>query len=150
MNSLNKKIKNATLSEYEGVALKSQTEKLIWKTLNEQGIKAVYETEKIVLIDGFKPTKYFYTRVKNKLTKRWELKTDFKKVINITYTPDFIFYLNDYKVYLEVKGFENDVFPLKKKLFRRWMETQDYPIIYAEIHTKKELLKLIEEINGRT
>ena len=146
MNSLNKKIKNATLSEYEGVALKSQTEKLIWKTLNEQGIKAVYETEKIVLIDGFKPTKYFYTRVKNKLTKRWELKTDFKKVINITYTPDFIFYLNGYKVYLEVKGFENDVFPVKKKLFRKSLEETHPEALFFEIYTKKQLLQAIEII----
>lgn len=155
INKENKKIKNATPSNFAGVALKSQTEKLIWKTLKELNIEALYEPEKIVLIEGFKPTKLFYTKkriktlVNNKIKKHWELRDNNDKIINITYTPDFVFKLNGYKVYLEVKGFENDTYPIKKKLFRRWMETQDYPIVYAEIYTKKELLKLIEKINAK-
>ena len=56
----------------------------------------------------------------------------------------------NYTVFVEVKGRENDVYYLKKKLFRRFLEqtyengdTAVLPI-YAEIKSKKELLELLE------
>lgn len=144
----NKKIKNATLSEYDGIALKSLLERLVYKTLVENGIKPEYEKEKIVLIEGFKPTKPFFTRARDRKTKKWKSLWDYKKLISITYTPDFTFTYKGIKVYIEAKGFENDVFPVKKKLFRLWLEKQENPVIYAEIFTKKQLLELIDYLKN--
>lgn len=65
------------------------------------------------------------------------------KIREITYTPDITFMIEDLKVIIEVKGFENDVFPLKRKLFRKYLETVDYPVIYAEIFTIKQLREFL-------
>lgn len=92
---------------------------------------------------GFKPTVPFYNRSKSK-----EFKLDINKVRDITYTPDFTIYLNDTLYIIEAKGIENDTFPIKKKLFRLYLESLDIPCIFFEVHTKKELLEVIKIIKN--
>jgi hypothetical protein len=43
---------------------------------------------------------------------------------------------------------ENDVFPIKKKLFRAWLEEHYPKSIYFEIYTKRQLLQAIDIINN--
>ena len=64
----------------------------------------------------------------------------------ITYTPDFTFEYNGILVIMEIKGFENDVFPVKRNLFRKLLETYDTPCMFFEIRTKRELLEAINII----
>lgn len=137
----NKKIKNAQPLEYEGILFKSKLEKMTFITLKEAGFPVKYEPQKIVVFDGFKPTVPFYD--KNKATRMLALQT--KKLVSITYTPDFMFEYNNHLVIIEAKGFTNDTFPIKKKLFRAWLE--EHPeSIYFEIYSKKQLLQAIEII----
>ena len=71
-------------------------------------------------------------------------------IISIKYTPDIHFMWENYMVFIEVKGRENDVYYLKKKLFRKFLENNydegnaDVLPIYAEIKSKRELLELLE------
>ena len=65
---------------------------------------------------------------------------DAKPLQPITYTPDFTFEYNGILIIIEAKGFENDVYPVKKNLFRRNLETLKTPVMFFEIRTKKELL----------
>ena len=72
------------------------------------------------------------------------------KIVGIRYTPDFYFKYGNLDVYIEAKGIENDVFYLKKKLFRKYLDdifirTKQHSI-YFEIYTKKQLLQAIEII----
>lgn len=137
----NKKIKNAQPLEYEGILFKSKLEKMTFITLKEAGFPVKYEPQKIVVFEGFKPTVPFYDR--NKATRMLALQT--KKLVSITYTPDFMFEYNNHIVIIEAKGFTNDTFPIKKKLFRAWLE--EHPeSIYFEIYSKKQLLQAIEII----
>ena len=137
----NKKIKNAQPLEYEGILFKSKLEKMTFITLKEAGFPVKYEPQKIVVFEGFKPTVPFYD--KNKATRMLALQT--KKLVSITYTPDFMFEYNNHLVIIEAKGFTNDTFPIKKKLFRAWLE--EHPeSIYFEIYSKKQLLQAIEII----
>jgi hypothetical protein len=74
------------------------------------------------------------------------LKLNSTKLIDTTYTPDFTFEYHGALIIIEAKGFENDVFPLKKKMFRGVLEHLNQNAIFFEIYTKKQLLQAIEII----
>lgn len=138
----NKKIKNASPLEYDDISFKSKLEKMIYQTLKEQGFPVKYEPYRFIIWDGFRPTVPFYN--KDKATRM--LKLENKKIISITYTPDFVFEHNGFLVIIEAKGMENDRFYLKKKIFRKWLEDNHPKSIYFEIYTKKQLLQAIDII----
>lgn len=145
----NKKIKNATPLTYNGINFKSKLEVTCYKELVAQGFNPLYEKRVFTLWTGFKPTIPFYNRKKK--TKQLEL--DKAKLRDITYTPDITFMMGDTLIIIELKGQENDVFPVKKKLFRGILEDMGNTM-YFEIRSKKELLKAIDIIktqcNGNT
>lgn len=140
----NKKIKNATPLTYNGIAFKSKLEVTCYKTLREYGFKPLYEGKKFVLWEGFKPTVAFY----NRSPKKKELVLDNRKIKDITYCPDFTFKAGSTLIIIECKGLENDVFPVKKKLFRSLLE-EIKDTMYFEIRTKKELITAIHIIKAQ-
>ena len=147
--SNNKKIKNATSTEYNGIEFKSKTEVLIYKTLCENGFNPAYELVKFTLVEGFYPTIPFFTRKKKHGIFNFIL--DKSKVRSITYTPDFVFNYKDYLIIVEVKGFVNDVYPYKRALFRKYLEdhfVEDDKVkaIFFEVYTKKEALEMIDTL----
>jgi len=160
----NKKIRNATSAKVKGITFKSQTEKVIYRTLVDKGITPEYEKHTFLLWEGFKPITPFYDQETNKqlesrmlaegITKKIPKilipKTD--KVIGIRYTPDFYFRKNDIDVWIEVKGIENDVFYIKKKLFRKFLddkfEKDGVRSMFFEVYTKRQLLQALEIINN--
>lgn len=140
----NKKIVGATPDiAFDGTPMRSKLETNIYKWLYELGIKPKYESETFTYWNGPKPTVPFYD-----LSKTRHCYRNMKKLVNMKYTPDFIFYHGNIKVIVEAKGRENDQFPIRKKLFRAYLETLDYPVIYAEIYTKKQLKEFIETLNN--
>lgn len=143
--SANKKVVNTKQEKVGEIQFKSRLEAMMYKILIESGFKPLYEPKKFVIMEGFSPTVLFYDRNKSK-----QLINNSKKVMDITYTPDFIFQYNNINYIVEAKGFENDVFPVKKKLFRKWLEEhqEDYPSIYCEVYTKKQLLEIIKKIKN--
>lgn len=136
----NKKIKNATEVSSSGIQFKSQLESMIYKVLKENNIDPKYESKTFEFIPKLRPTVPFYNRVSGVFG------LDMKPIRPITYTPDFIFDYNGILVIIEAKGFENDVFYVKKNLFRRYLETLDGYYMYFEIRTKKELLEALKII----
>ena len=88
-------------------------ELLVYKTLVDKGYHPAYEPFTFDIIPGFKPTIQFYV----------DGKIQTSKVRAITYTPDFMFNHNNFLVFVEVKGWENDTYSLKKKLFRKYLES---------------------------
>lgn len=136
----NKKIKNACAKSFNNIVFKSQLEVVIYKELFRAGFNPKYEERKFVIWEGIKPTKPFYNRdIQTKM-----LKLDMGKMRDITYTPDFTFEYKNHLIIIEAKGFENDTFPIKKKLFRGLLEKMETSVIYLEIYTKKQLLQAIE------
>ena len=136
----NKKIIGATAKEYDGIKFKSQLEVAIYKVLLQEGFKPKYEEEKYIIWKGFIPKVPFYN--KDKATRL--LKIESGKLRDITYTPDFTFEYKNHLIIIEAKGFENDTFPIKKKLFRGLLEKMETSVIYLEVYTKKQLLQAIE------
>ena len=160
MTKKNQKIRNATECKSGNLTFKSQLEKSVYNTLIEQGFNPMYEFITYELWNGFIPITPFYDkesdaqqtkRINNGGTTKSKiltLKTD--KIVGIRYTPDFYFKYGNLDVYIEAKGIENDVFYLKKKLFRKYLDeifirTKQHSI-YFEIYTKKQLLQAIEII----
>lgn len=136
----NKKIKNATKTTESGIAFKSETEARIYKALVAEGFDPLYEKVTFTLSEKIRPTVPFFNRIKGLLG------LDMKPVQAITYTPDFTFEYNGILIVIEVKGFENDVFPVKRNLFRKHLETLNQPSMFFEVRTKKELLEALRII----
>lgn len=133
----NKKVRNATEIYFAGIKFRSKLEVLVYKTLLEEGITPQCESRVFEFVPRLRPTVPFF----NRIGKVFGL--DMKPLQPITYTPDFTFEYNGILVIIEAKGFENDVFPTKKNLFRRYLEDLDYPVMYFEVRTKKETLEAL-------
>lgn len=137
----NRKIINATPVEADGIKFKSKMELLIYKTLKDRGFHPAYEPTTYEIFEGFKPTVKCLSDGKEETTK----------IRSITYTPDFYFKYKDYDVFIEVKGWQNDVYSIKKKLFRKYLETKIERLgraIFLEVHTKKGLLACLEYLDS--
>lgn len=144
MKKSNKKVLNAKPLTYKGIKFKSRLEVLVYTELVKAGFQPRYEPKTYVLWEGFKPTVPFYdVDQETKLLKRND-----KKIIDIRYTPDFRFEYNGKTIYIEAKGKENDVYYIKKKLFRNYLEKNEKKSMYFEVHTKKQLLQAINIIKS--
>lgn len=142
---MNRRVVNATPFTYDGIGFRSKTEVMVYKTLIENGFSPRYEEETFYYWEGFRPTVPFYD-----LGRDRHLHLNMKKLVGSRYTPDFTFWSGGFKIIIEVKGYANDIYPLKKKFFRAYLETLDYPVIFAEIYTKRQLLEFIEKIKNET
>jgi hypothetical protein len=100
---------------YDGITFASGLEKYMYKSLKDAKIDFRYEGEVFELIPAFQFGNECYERQSNG-------KGDFinrgnKKVLNIKYTPDF----TGWDFICETKGRANESFPLRWKLFKKWM-----------------------------
>jgi predicted nuclease of restriction endonuclease-like RecB superfamily len=141
---MNKKIKNATVTVIDGIEFKSKLEAAVYTKFKDAGITLKYEPSKVVLQDSFEPNFKYYT----KNTKDKKILTDKSncKVREITYTPDFTLKLGNTHFAFEAKGFQNDAYPIKKKLFMKklqdWAMIYDY--VFIEIFNHKNIEQAIE------
>lgn len=123
---MNKKIKNATPNEYNGISFRSKLEMFTYKLFLENGIPLDYEAKAFDLIPSF----------------IW----NGKKVRPMTYTPDFI----SKNFVIECKGFGNDVWPVKEKLFKWLLARTNSRMEFYVIGTQKEAKALLDEIKEKS
>lgn len=100
---------------YDNIAFASGLEKYMYQVLKDNKISAQYESHTFELVNSFEFQNNCFERQSNG-------KGDFcdrgnKKVLNLKYTPDFI----GLNFIIETKGRANDSFPLRWKLFKKWM-----------------------------
>lgn len=125
----NKKIKNATQLTVDNIKFKSKLEAYTYKKLKEANIDIQYEPQKYELLPAF--------IINN------------KKIRPITYTPDFI----GKHFIIECKGYPNDAFPLKLKLFYYYLYINNINSNYYIVHNQEEvdnLIKLLKNENTRS
>lgn len=135
----NKKVRNATAKVYKGIKFRSKLELFTYKKLEDAGIKSLYEKKKYLLQEGF-----HYTAECHEPHKTKGYIDSGYKVRDITYTPDFVD--PNGKWIIEVKGFANDVFPLKWKMFKKHlMELENPPVLYLP-KNQGQVLQTIELI----
>lgn len=143
---MNKKIKNAEEVNIDGFVFRSKLEYRFYLLLKEMGISVTHEPKfKIWSRESFKVPFFDRWGKKFSLLKR--------KPTAITYSPDFVFNYKGITVYLEIKGFKNDVANFKIKLFRDFLEEMykgnENKAVYAVVYNKfefKQLINYLDEI----
>jgi hypothetical protein len=100
---------------YDGVAFASGLEKYMYKALKEAGIEFQYEGVTFELLPSFIFENVSMERQSN--GKGDFINRGLKKILNLKYTPDFV---GDTFI-IETKGRANESFPLRWKLFKKWM-----------------------------
>ena len=135
----NKKVRNATAKVYKGIKFRSKLELFTYRKLEDAGIDALYEKKKYVLQEG---VRYSATVYEPHKTKGYIPTTT--KIRDITYTPDFVDPHGRWII--EVKGFANDVFPIKWKMFKNYLMQQDDPPVLFLPRNQKQVLETIELI----
>ena len=103
----------------DGITFASGLEKYMYLALKDNNIIAQYESHTFELVNSFEFQNDCFERQGNG-------KGDFcnrgnKKVLNLKYTPDFI----GVDFIIETKGRANDSFPMRWKLFKKWMKDND-------------------------
>ena len=129
---INRKIKGAKEHIKDGVKYRSKLELDAAEIFEKAGINAEYESQSFELLSGFKTEE----NGKIKTYRNWE------------YTPDFIW--RDKKIFIEIKGFPNDVYPYKKKMFlKKYIVDGEYKDWkFYELHSKKEIISFVNEFCG--
>tara|TARA_B100000902_G_scaffold376985_1_gene408731 strand:+ start:183 stop:638 length:456 start_codon:yes stop_codon:yes gene_type:complete len=126
--------------EYDGIKFASGLEKYMYKALKQANIKAKYEGETFVLINGFHFENKVYERQSN--SKGIFKNRGCKRILPIKYTPDFI----GEDFIIETKGRPNESFPIRWKLFKHLMTKQFPGYTLYKPQNQKECDQVIELI----
>ena len=146
----NSKVKNATACHYDGIDFKSKLEMFFYKYSKEVGIPFNYESYKTTLFEGVRLDGYLYQQNKSK-----NIVLDTRKILNITYSPDFYRIhrnsLNeDVLIVVETKGLKTTAYAIKKKLFLKKMNTTWGQRFYffepRNMHNCKQVIEIIKEL----
>ena len=124
----------------DGITFASGLEKYMYLALKKAKIKADYEGETFTLIDGFEFETISYEKQSN---GKGEFKNrGNKKILPIRYTPDFV----NSEFIIECKGRANESFPMRWKLFKKFIN-RCYPhVTLYKPQNQKECDQVIELI----
>ena len=129
---------------YDGVTFASGLEKYMYQALKKAKIKAKYEGRTYTLVEGFDFESSSYERQSN--GKGQFVDRGNKKIQPIKYTPDFVG--NDFII--ETKGRANESFPMRWKLFKRFIN-KCYPrVTLYKPQNQKECDQVIELLTNKT
>lgn len=134
------KVRNAKAKEVDGIKFRSMLEAHCYRQLRDAGIRSDYEKHKYVLLEGLHYSNSRYED--NGKTGYRDKKTH--KVRDITYTPDFVD--PNGKWIIECKGYANERFPLKWKMFMKLLMEQDDPPVLFVPRNQKQVLETVEMI----
>ena len=116
------RVKNATPNIVDGIKFRSKLESYTYKKLKEANIYADYEQHRYELLPAFEFSG--------------------KKIRAITYLPDFV----GHDFIIECKGFPNEAWPLREKLFKYYMNRFLPNHRFYLVHTQKEVDAMIDEL----
>jgi len=141
----NKQITRSTKVQYQGLNFASKLEMHMYKLLKQAKIPVEYEGKTFSLVEGFDFTNASYekTRVKKYLHDRGN-----KNVLPIKYTPDFLDIQDPPRFIIECKGNPNEAFPIRWKLFKRYLIKNNIKADLFMPRNQKdcaEVVKIIQE-----
>lgn len=126
--SAKSKIRNATRTEYDGIKFRSKLEAYTYKRLKEENFN-----------------NFRYEEITYDIIEKFEYMGE--KVRAVKMTPDFID--PDNKILIEVKGYANDVYPLKKKLLKRYMKINNLDFTMFEVKNQKQVEEVIKQLKTK-
>lgn len=119
VKTTNRKIKNAQNLEIDGKSFRSKLEVYCYQRLKENNIKFEYEGTKFRLLPDFKYDAESCESYKKK--GKWGFGEKSTNIKGVTYKPDFVSLDDGWLI--ECKGYPNDAFPLRWKLFKYLLTT---------------------------
>ena len=128
---------------FDGITFASGLEKYMYQALKKNKIRAVYEGETFVLQEGFMFDNESYERQSN--GKGDMVNRGNKKILNIKYTPDFV---SDSFI-IECKGRANESFPIRWKMFKKYVKETLPRVTLYKPQNQKECDKVIELITKK-
>lgn len=128
---------------HDGINFASGLEKHMYIALKKARIKATYEGETFILVDGFMFESSSYERQAN--GKKDMADRGNKKILPIKYTPDFIG--DDFII--ETKGRANESFPMRWKLFKKYVNENLTGITLYKPQNQKECDAVVELIKQK-
>ena len=128
---------------FDGITFAAGLEKYMYIALKKAKIHAVYEGATFELQEGFIFDNESFERQSN--GKGDMVNRGSKKILNIKYTPDFV---SDTFI-IETKGRANESFPLRWKMFKKYVKVNLPSVTLYKPQNQKECDKVIELINER-
>ena len=125
---------------YDGIKFASGLEKYMYIALSEANIESVYEGMTFVLQEDFLFNVDSYERQAN--SKGDMVNRGQKKIQNIKYTPDFV----SSTFIIETKGRANESFPLRWKMFKKYVKEHHPHVTLYKPQNQKECDKVVELI----
>ena len=125
---------------FDGITFASGLEKYMYIALKKAKIHADYEGATFVLQDDFKFEIDSYERQAN--GKGDMVNRGQKKIQSIKYTPDFV----SSSFIIECKGRANESFPLRWKMFKKYVNHKMKHVTLYKPQNQKECDKVIELI----
>ena len=125
---------------FDGITFASGLEKYMYMSLKKAKIHAIYEGATFELQQGFVFNVDSYERQgngKGDMVNRGQ-----KKILNIKYTPDFV---SDSFI-IECKGRANESFPLRWKMFKKYVNDNLKHVTLYKPQNQKECDEVIELI----
>ena len=125
---------------FDGIQFASGLEKYMYIALKKAKIHAVYEGATFELQEGFMFDTDSYERQGN--GKGTMINRGQKKILNIKYTPDFV----SSSFIIECKGRANESFPLRWKMFKKYVKIHLPRVTLYKPQNQKECDEVIELI----
>ena len=132
------KVKNAKKSTYDGKEFKSNLELYCYKKLEECKILVQYEENTFTIFPATVYPQACYEGTPKKLYNKGS------KIRPITYTPDFVD--PEGKFIIETKGYANESFPLRWKLFKKHLKDNNHRYVLFMPRNKKQVDEIVEII----
>ena len=125
---------------FDGITFASGLEKYMYQALKKAKIKSEYEGQTYELQEGFMFDVDSYERQGN--GKGDMVNRGRKKILNIKYTPDFV----SSSVIIECKGRANESFPMRWKMFKKYVNHKMKHVTLYKPQNQKECDKVVELI----
>ena len=133
-----KKVKNAKKQTYDGKEFQSRLELHCYKELKSAKIPVEYEETTFTIF----PATVYPQACYEGTTKR--LYNKGSKIRPITYTPDFVD--PNGKFIIETKGYANESFPLRWKLFKKHLKDNNHHYVLFMPRNKKQVDEVVDLI----
>jgi len=132
------KVKNAIKNTYKGIQFQSKLELGCYKELEINQIDVEYEKTTFTIFDGLVYPQACYEGTQKKLYNKGS------KIRPIRYTPDFVDPHG--KWIIETKGYANEAFPLRWKLFKKHLKDNNHHYVLFMPRNKKQVIECVDLI----
>tara|TARA_Y100001973_G_scaffold98063_1_gene155105 strand:+ start:137 stop:568 length:432 start_codon:yes stop_codon:yes gene_type:complete len=132
------KVKNVKKSKYKGIEFQSKLELYCYKELEKAKIDIRYEKDTFTIFDGLVYPQACYEGTVRKLYNKGS------KIRPITYTPDFVDPKG--KFIIETKGYANESFPLRWKLFKKHLKDTNQQYVLFMPRNKAQVDEVVDLI----